>query len=82
MGHLDACATIGSVSENRSPASGALPLPLLTLLKVLAVVLVAALTIALIRAIGVPGVLMLAGVLGSFAFVGLTVSRRRPISTD
>ena len=70
------------MSENRTPANGALPLPLVTLLKVLAVVLAAAVTIALIRAIGLPGVLMLAGVLGSFAFVGLTVSRRRPVGTE
>lgn len=69
------------MSENRSPANGR-PLPGVTLPRVLAVVLVAALTIALISAIGVPGVLMLAGVLGSFAFVGVTVSRRRPVGTE
>jgi hypothetical protein len=70
------------VSENRSWGSSALPLPLITLLRVVAAVLVGALTVALSSAIGVPGVLMLAGVLGSFAFVGLTVSRRRPVGTD
>lgn len=70
------------MSENRRPASGALPLPLVTLLKVLAVVLGGALTLALTSAIGLPAVLMLAGVLGSFAFVGIAVSRRRPVGTD
>lgn len=70
------------MSENRRPASGGLPLPLVTLLRVLVVVLVGSLTLALISAIGLPGVLMLAGVLGSFAFVGLAVSRRRPVGTD
>ena len=70
------------MSENPRPASGALPLPLVTLLRVLGVVLASGLTIALISAIGVPAVLMLAGVLGSFAFVGLAVSRRRPVGTE
>lgn len=70
------------MSENRSSASGALPVPAVTLLRVLAVVLVGVLTVALISKIGVPGVLMLAGVLGSFLFVGLAVSRRRPVGTD
>lgn len=70
------------MGENRSSASGALPLPAVTLLRVLAVVLVGVLTVALISRIGVPGVLMLAGVLGSFVFVGLAVSRRRPVGTD
>lgn len=55
---------------------------LVALFAVVAVILGGAALIALISAIGLPGLVMVAGVVGSFTFVVLTVSRRRPIGLD
>ncbi len=66
-------------SRSTLPARTAPPL-VVALFLAGAVVFGGAALIALVSAIGLPGVVMVAGAAGSFAFVVLAVSRRRPIS--
>jgi hypothetical protein len=71
-----------SVTKPPANASRSLPPAVLVLLVVAAVLVGGAALLALIEAIGLTGVVMLAGVVGSFAFVVLTVARRRPVGLD
>ncbi|WP_156869893.1 hypothetical protein [Sporichthya polymorpha] len=66
------------MSEHETPARTA-PTPLRAAVMV---VLVGVLLFALISAIGVAATVLLAGVVGSFTFVVLTVARRRPIENN
>ena len=72
----------GLVPEHQTVPARALPSAVVALLAVAAFVVGVAVLKALVSVIGMTGVVMLGGVLGSFGFVALTVSRRRPIGTD
>ncbi len=70
------------MTEHQTISTRTLPPAVVALVAVAAVFLGGATLMALVSAIGFTGVIMLGGVLGSFAFVALTLSRRRPIGTD
>ncbi|HUR74210.1 MAG TPA: hypothetical protein VMZ00_08030 [Sporichthya sp.] len=70
------------VTQPQTASARTVPSALVALVGVAAVVLGGAVLMTLISAIGFTGVLLLGGVLGSFGFVVLTVSRRRPVSGD
>lgn len=70
------------VTEHQTISARTVRSAVVVLLAVAALVIGVAVLKALISVIGLTGVIMLGGVLGSFGFVALTVSRRRPIGTD
>jgi hypothetical protein len=70
------------VTQHQTITRRTLPPAVVAVAVVVALVLGVVLLKAVVSAVGLTGVLLLAGVLGSFGFVCLTISRRRPISAD
>ena len=68
---------------NQRPASAPRHLPpAVALLAVLLLVLGVAVLVALLHTVGIAGVVLISGVLSSFAVVVLTILRRRPVNAD